>query len=250
MKRVVTGLMIGCLMGAAYGESSSQPDSESRVYPRSDSQTIESHDGDSDGGGEEFGITVLMKQIHEMEEDLQRLQGEVEELRHELDADRKADRARYVDLDSRISSMLAEQDTDEMDGDDSEEENASESDREAYTAARELLLAKDFEGAKSEFKKYIEDHPDGQFQPYAHFWLGEIYRSQDEADLSAAKTEFQTVVDDFPEHSQVAAALYKLSGIHAQNGDSEEAKTTLEKIQKDFPDSSEARLAERMLDQL
>lgn len=249
MKRLVTGLALGCLVGAAMAQPVTRPLAvEDRVYPRQGSAPTEQ--SAPTAANEEFGTVLLLQQIQELEEELQVLRGQVEELRHEVDADRKAARSRYVDLDSRISAVMGQAEQEELEAVAEEKANLSERDLKAYTAARELLLARDYDGALAEFQQYLEVFPEGEFLPFAHFWRGEIFRIKEKPDTASAMKEFQFVVDEFPEHSQAPAALYKLASLQAEKGDVDKAKVTLKRLAKQYEGSNEARLAERMLEQL
>ena len=261
MKRLVTGLLLGGLAGAVAAQSPTGPLTvEDRVYPRPQSSAAPARaQGQAQASTPavpQDGVMVLMQQMQQYEEELQRLQGMIEELRHELESSREAERARYVDLDTRINA-LAEASLDNpaqnaapaTDGGNGTAGNA-ESDRAAYSAAREKLLARDFPAAGSAFEQYLTEFPQGQFRPFAHFWLGEIYRSQPSPDRTKAMQQFQTVVDQYPDHSQVPAALYKLATLQAESGDTTRARVTLNRIIKQYEGTSEARLAQGMLDQL
>ncbi|MEY1662405.1 tol-pal system protein YbgF [Isoalcanivorax beigongshangi] len=240
-------------MGSVLAQTATAPVSvEDRVYPpRNGSQTAAASPS-STAAADADGVVMLMQQMQRFEEDIQRLQGEVEKLRHELDAGRTAERERYLDLDTRINALAEAASTTvapaAAQGDAATP--SMESDREAYVAAREKLLARDFAAAGSAFESYLKDYPKGQFRPFAHFWLGEIYRSQDKPDAAKAQAQFQKVVDDFPTHSQVPAALYKLATLQAEQGDKTRARVTLNRILNEYEGSSEARLAKTMLEQL
>lgn len=249
MKRLVTGLVLGCLAGAAVAQPPTRPLAvEERVYPRTGAATTEQVTPSA--APEEFGVVLLLQQIQELEEELQALRGQMEELRHEVDADRKAARSRYIDLDSRISAVMNQAESQELAAVAADAENQSENDLNAYTTARELLLARDYDGALAEFQQYLASYPEGEFVPFAHFWRGEIFRTKEKPDRASAIKEFQYVVDEYPDHSQAPAALYKLASLQAEKGDVDKAKVTLKRLTKQYEGSNEARLAERMLEQL
>ena len=125
-----------------------------------------------------------------------------------------------------------------------------EADRAAYSEARGKLLERDFDAAATAFEGYLEEFPEGQFRAHAHFWLGEVYSNQKEPQLDKAREQFQTVVDDYPNHSRAPTSLYKLAGLQAKGGDTAKAKVTLHKLIKQFPDASESEMAKSMLKQL
>lgn len=260
MKRLFAGLIIGSLAGAAFAQSPTGPLSvEDRVYPRpqSDSPSQPQQSGGGSGGQavSQDGLMLLMQQMSQMEDEIQRLQGRVEELQHELESGRRAERERYLDLDTRINA-LAEASIEQGERQAQASGGArggsasAEEDRAAYAAAREKLLGRQFEEAGKAFEQYLSDYPEGQFRPFAHFWLGEIYRSRSTPDRNKAMQQFRIVVDEYPDHSQVPAALYKLATLQAETGDTNRARVTLNRIIRQYEDSSEARLARSMLEQL
>uniref|UniRef100_UPI0035168EE7 tol-pal system protein YbgF n=1 Tax=Alloalcanivorax venustensis TaxID=172371 RepID=UPI0035168EE7 len=208
------------------------------------------------GGGEE-GIYLLMQEMEQYQKQVQNLQGQVEELRHELTQLKGAERERYLDLDTRINALVEQVNsapkTDAEAGDDggnSDTPADPEADREAYSAARGKLLERDFDAAATAFEAYLKDFPQGQFRAHAHFWLGEVYSNQKTPQLDKARKQFQTVVDDYPNHSRAPTSLYKLASLQAQAGNTGEAEVSLHKLIKQFPDASEAEMAKSMLKQL
>ncbi len=222
--------------------------------------------GSSDGQGPDAasgaqggndGLYVLMQQMEQYERQIQNLQGQVEELRHEVDRLKAAERERYLDLDTRINALVDQTksapQTDAEAGDDGGNDAAPadpEADRAAYSEARGKLLERDFDAAATAFEGYLEEFPEGQFRAHAHFWLGEVYSNQKEPQLDKAREQFQTVVDDYPNHSRAPTSLYKLAGLQAKGGDTAKAKVTLHKLIKQFPDASESEMAKSMLKQL
>ena len=96
----------------------------------------------------------------------------------------------------------------------------------------------------------LKDFPQGQFRAHAHFWLGEVYSNQKTPQLDKARKQFQTVVDDYPNHSRAPTSLYKLASLQAKAGNTSEAEVSLHKLIKQFPDASEAEMAKSMLKQL
>ena len=209
----------------------------------------------SQGGSD--GLYVLMQQMEQYEQQIQNLQGQVEELRHEVERLKAAERERYLDLDTRINALVDQTksapQTDAEAGDDGGKNSAPadpEADRAAYSAARGKLLERDFDAAATAFENYLKDFPKGQFRAHAHFWLGEVYSNQKKPQLEKAREQFQTVVDEYPNHSRAPTSLYKLAGLQAKAGDVSEAKVTLHKLIKQFPDASESKMAKSMLKQL
>lgn len=242
-------LLAGGLVGAALGQSSTGP------------LVVEDRSVGREGGKEsaqnnrDDAVMMLMQELEQYQSETRELRNQVEKLRHRLDQMQEAQRERYLDLDTRLNA-LAEASTRKAEKESTSEDQTSEAsetdpeaDRQAYQAAKDQLLQRKFKPAAKAFASYLTDFPDGQFRPYAHFWLGEVYRnlSGQEED---AREHFQVVVDEHPDHSKAPAAMYKLATLQANAGNGSEARVTLEKLRLEFPESREAELAQRMLDEL
>jgi tol-pal system protein YbgF len=247
IRSVAIGMVLAALSGAALGQSSTGP------LAVEDRSTADKARNSGAPALNDDAVTMLLQQLQQYEQEMQQLRGMVEKLQNEVDTMKAAERERYLDLDARINA-LAEASLkpagDEPGGQGDAESSDSENDRADYMAAREKLLGRDFTGARQAFESYLDKHPEGEFRPFAHFWLGEVYRSLPDVASDKAMARFSTVVNDYPDHSKVPAALYKLASLQAEAGEKEKARVTLNKILLKYPDSSEARLAKSMLVQL
>lgn len=256
VQRLVAGLLLsGAVLGAQAQSTGSVTVEDHGFNDGHSSSTAASSGGAGGGGGS--GVMVLMQQMNQYQQQIQNLQNQVEQLRHQLDTLKSAERDRYLDLDTRINALVdqvqgtAKTDTQSGDNGGQTQPPANpEADKQAYVAARSKLLDRDFPAAATAFENYLKNFPDGQFRGQSHFWLGEIYRNQKNPDLQKSREQFQIVVDKFPNHSKVPASLYELATLDAQAGDNAKAKVELNKLLQQFPDSSEAKLAKSMLDQL
>ena len=61
---------------------------------------------------------------------------------------------------------------------------------EAYRAAYALVQGRQFEQAIPAFKQFLQRYPDGQYAANAHYWLGELYLVVDPPDLESARQSF------------------------------------------------------------
>ena len=250
-ERLISGVLLGGLVLTASAQSTGPLSVEDRSSSRGQQVVTPA------GGASEEGLLLLLQQIQQLQQEVQMLNGRVEELQHEIETGRRAERERYLDLDARINSLAetgvaaSERQTSATASTRNGGADADpEADRNAYMSAREKLLGRDIEGAGKAFRDYLEQFPQGQFRPFAHFWLGEVYRIQPSPDRQQAMTQFRKVVEDFPDHSQVPSALYKLATLQAEAGDKERAKVTLNRIIMQYEGSTEARYARTMLEQL
>ncbi|MCG8439690.1 MAG: tol-pal system protein YbgF [Pseudomonadales bacterium] len=196
------------------------------------------------------GLMMLMQQQQQFEEQIQQLNGQIEELRHELQIMKDAERERYLDLDTRINTLAEQGKTEQPDEQAAGGDNDPEADRAAYKAAKDNLVRRDFDAAAKAFEGYLKDFPNGQFRAHAHFWLGQVYSNQKTPQNDKAMAQFQAVVDDYPDHSKAPTSLYALATMQARDGKVSEAKINLHKLIKQYPDASEAGKAKSLLDQL
>mgnify|MGYP000238092823 CR=1 FL=1 len=250
-KSLAVVALTGGLVGTVLGQSSTGPLAvEDRSVDRDSAG-----DGSSQSGRDD-GVMILMQELEQYQRETRKLRNQVEKLQHRLDQMRKAQRERYLDLDTRLNALAEASTRDKPEessssGKDEPSDSSTnpQADRQAYQSAKDKLLQRNFQAAAKSFEDYLEDFPDGQFRAYAHFWLGEVYRNMPDRD-DGAREQFQVVVNDHPEHSKAPAAMYKLATLQADGGNQGEARVTLEKLRMEFPDSREAELAARMLDEL
>ena len=94
-------------------------------------------------------------------------------------------------------------------------------------------------------KTFIQQYPQGKYVPNAHYWLGELLLTQHQE--QSAINEFNTVVNDYPSSNKVSASMLKLGFIYAHSGDTIKAREEFLKIQKMFPGTTTAQLAEERL---
>jgi len=245
--RLIAGAMLSSLVLCAYAQSTGPLAVEERSLSQAQSQVRST--STSSAAVNEGGLMVLMQQQQQYEEQIQQLQGQLEELRHELSTLKKAERERYLDLDTRINT-LAERGTTEQPEAGAEGDNDPEADRAAYNIAKDKLVRGDFKGAIAGFEAYLKEFPQGLSRANAHFWAGKLYSDQKEPDLKKAKSHFQAVADDYPDHSKAPKSLYILAVMQAKAGETSPAKVSLHKLIKQYPDSKEADQAKGLLDQL
>lgn len=262
VQRLVASLLLGgVVLGAQAAHGAGPLTVEDHGFNDGSSASSTAANAGSGGGaanaGNASGVMVLMQQMDQYEKQIQDLQNQLEKLRHQVDTLKGAERERYLDLDTRINALVEQvqgapkTDTEAGDnGGNTQTPADPQADKDAYTAARGKLLDRDFPAAAADFENYLKNFPQGQFRAHAHFWLGEIYSNQSKPQPAKAREQFQIVVDKYPNHSKAPTSLYKLASLDAQAGDTGKAKVELNKLIKQFPDSSEAKLAKSMLNQM
>ena len=140
--------------------------------------------------GNDSGSLVL--RVQQLEADVRRLNGLLEEANQALTRLEAQSLERYVDLDRRIAAGVAADGMVEGSSADSSapmsptngagedagpEGNADPQvgEEAAYRAAYELVREKSFDEAVTAFLAFLADFPFGRYAPNAHYWLGELY---------------------------------------------------------------------------
>lgn len=204
--------------------------------------------------GQNPNLGKLVLQIQQLQQDVMRLNGIVEEQAHELRKLKEQSLERYVDLDKRLSAVAGGA-TVVAGGTGSSPAVAPASkphtgtaaeqpgEGEAYRAAYALVRGQQFDQAVQAFHQFLRDFPDGRYAPNAHYWLGELYLVAQPQDLEASRQSFTLLVTQYPDNPKVPDALYKLGKVHFLKGNREKAREYLDGVAKGYPDSSAARLA-------
>lgn len=212
-------------------------------------------------GGDSTG--VLFNQVQQLQQEVMRLNGVVEQLSYEVRQLREQSLERYLDIDRRLAGgVAAPAGTAPVAGSGSASaalgggpdatavkvaEQPGEG--EAYRAAYALVRGQEFDQAVSAFDSFLRRFPDGRYAPNAHYWLGELYLVLDPPDPEAARQAFMLLLDQYPDNPKVPDALYKLGRVHFIKGNNARSREFLERVMRDYPDSSAARLAGDFIDQ-
>lgn len=114
-----------------------------------------------------------------------------------------------------------------------------------YTAAYELFKEAKYEKSREAFESFLKQYPDTEFSDNAQFWVGECYYF--EKKYEKAIVEYEKVVKNFPDGNRVPYALLK-QGLSFMNlGDNVSSRLLLQQVIKDYPNTSQARIARAKL---
>ena len=199
-------------------------------------------------------LAQMFYQMQVLQQEVQILRGKVEEQQYLIDNLRRDQKEQYVDLDGRVAALASNRPAPPPGSASQGSSGAGETplqtaektwttEREAYSVAIELMRAKDFSSSIAGFEGLIVNFPNGKYTPNAFYWLGELYLAQTESER--ARQNFVQVVRLYPDHQKVPGALYKLGVLYHGLGDDQQAKTYLDKVQAEFPQSSAAKLASK-----
>ena len=116
---------------------------------------------------------------------------------------------------------------------------------ELYNSAYSKLSQGDFQGARKEFKKFLELFPQTEYSDNAQFWIGDCYYR--EKRYEEAILEFEEVIKKFPHGNKLPDALLKQAFSFIAINDTNSAKLILQKIIDRHPTSAQAEIAKNKL---
>ncbi len=207
-------------------------------------------------------------QLQQMQDQLSRQQGIIEELQNDVSRMKQENLERYQDLDRRINSGAAPAATpdnssgggasnaapDAAAGAAAQQPAASSEpgdpakEKLYYDAAFDLIKQKDFNKASQAFNAFLRKYPNSQYAGNAQYWLGEVNLAK--GDLPAASQAFAQVSQKYPKHSKVPDSLYKLADVERRMGHTDKVKGILQQVITQYPGTSAAQLAQRDLQKL
>ncbi|CAI8895213.1 tol-pal system protein YbgF [Pseudomonas sp. IT-P260] len=214
---------------------------------------------------------MLFNQLQQMQDQISRQQGVIEELQNQVARMKQESLERYQDLDRRIGSGVAPAATSENSstgGDASAAAGAAAGAGAAaaqapaassepgdpakeklyYDAAFDLIKAKDFDKASQAFSAFLRKYPNSQYAGNAQYWLGEVNLAK--GDLQGAGQAFAKVSQLYPKHAKVPDSLYKLADVERRLGHTDKVKGILQQVVSQYPGTSAAQLAQRDLQRM
>ncbi|WP_417566883.1 tol-pal system protein YbgF [Marinobacter sp.] len=212
-------------------------------------------------GNNSQATAELFYMIQQLQGEVRRLQGEVEEQRHLINRLQEQGRDRYIDLDQRIldlSEKLSSQPAPETSAGSNSAASSSApavkeyrqpgpEERKAYEQIQDLIRnQKKYDEAISRIYEFIDKYPEGDLTVNAYYWLGEVYLVKPQ--LEQAKQAFTIVATRFSDHRKAPDALYKLGVTHDRLGEKAEAQRRMKMVIEDYPASSAANLAKKYLE--
>jgi tol-pal system protein YbgF len=111
--------------------------------------------------------------------------------------------------------------------------------------AYELFRDAKYEKSREGFENFLKQHPDTEFSDNAQFWIGECYYF--EKKYEKAIVEYDKVIKNFPDSNKVPYALLKQGLSFQRLGDKASAKLLMQQVIRDFPNTSQSRIAREKL---
>ncbi len=117
-----------------------------------------------------------------------------------------------------------------------------------WGVAREQHLRGSYSTAQVAYEQFLEDYPNHDLAPDAHFNLADMITQQDRAE--DALEAFQEIQALYPTSSRVPDALYRIAQLQVEMGDADDARATLERIMNTYPEATIAMLARDLLEEI
>lgn len=216
------------------------------------------------------GQAQLFMQLQQMQDELSRLRGMLEEQQNQIQQMKQENLERYQDLDSRLSNGAAgagaagaaQQNSPAPSAAAGAAAGAATAQQPAassepgdpakeklyYDAAFDLIKAKDFDKASQAFGAFLRKYPNSQYAGNAQYWLGEVNLAK--GDLQGAGQAFAKVSQSYPSSAKVPDSLYKLADVERRLGNTDKARGILQQVVAQYPGSSAAQLSQRDLKNL
>ena len=263
--RWLAGILGLCSLGSIYGAAPVEESVAEQVRRGSDSvpaaQRPEASPGDSpaeinpsqSASQSASQLGQLFYQLQLLQDEVQRLNGTLEEQQNQIERLAREQHERYLGLDRRIAELSGGSTEPSVEdrprrpgvGADQppQQPGAVPTERDTYESAYELMQRRQYESAAEVFQRLIDEYPNGQYTPNAFYWLGELHRKN--GDPEAARQSFVQVVALYPDHNKVPDALYKLGVVYTQLEEPARAMEYLDRVVSEYPDSTAASLAKR-----
>jgi len=220
-------------------------------------------------------LIELANQLDQLRSETAALRGDIEQLRHDTDSSASRQKELYVDVDKRLQSLeQAERGaafTPPPQALSSPPASCSPpprsappvaaaggavaaapkpgvSDKQAYQTAFDLLQARKYDEAAKAFTQFLSGYASSPLADNAQYWLAQSHYVQRQ--FNVALPEFQKVLDKYPQSSKLPDALLKVGYCQSELGIKSAARTALQQVMRQFPDTTAARLASQQLEKL
>lgn len=223
-------------------------------------------------------LADMVYQIQLLKQEVQRLNGELELQKHAMDAMNKRQRDLYLDIDQRLSRLqpggtgMASQPAPAMPSNPAPQQQPAvtppvpamatvpaqttnpttppdpKQEAEAYQGAFNLLKQGRYNESIKAFNQFLKSYSGGNYEDNAQYWLAEA--SYVNRDFDTALKDFSKVLTNHPQSSKVPGAMLKMGYIYYEQQAWDKAKEILQRLQSDYPGSTEARLGEKRLQRM
>ena len=117
-----------------------------------------------------------------------------------------------------------------------------------YQEALDLIRKqKKFAEGRKMLESFIKKYPEHDLYINALYWIGEAYYGEQK--YESAILQFQDVISKYPSNAKAPAAMLKQALAFNALGDGENARTTMQKLLEEYPESPQATPAKKYLEE-
>lgn len=206
----------------------------------------------------------LLTRVEDLSREVQVLQGRFDENKYSSDkaikdllAEKDVQQARMASLendikDLKVKNTPAPSPEASAEGPAAPPEDYKEAASTDYTVPQKLyddaqidFKVKHYDEAKKKFEKFINNFPKHTLTPNAYFWIGETCYA--EKKYEDAILAYESFLKKYPANNKVRGAMLKQAYSFIEIGDKKTGKVILERIIEKYPQSAEAKLAEKKI---
>ncbi len=117
---------------------------------------------------------------------------------------------------------------------------------ESYQEALDLIRKQQkFTQGRELLESFVNKYPEHDLYVNALYWIGEAFYGEKKYEMSIL--QFQDVISKYPSHPKAPAAMLKQALAFNALGDGENARTTMQKLIDEYPDSDQVNAAKKYL---
>ena len=125
---------------------------------------------------------------------------------------------------------------------------ASDDKTSKYKAAYNMFKAEKYKEARQMFGSFLKEFPNDELSDNAQFWIAETYYRG--KDFEGAIFEYEILLKKYPTSQKASSALLKQGLSFIEMGDKKTGKIILEQMLERYPDSKEAELAKKTIENI
>jgi len=216
---------------------------------------------------ENQSLVELSSEIERLRSETTALRGELESLRFESENSDSRQRELYGDVDRRLQSLEGAPRAFEPPATQpglqapaaaatgaavgaavAAAPRPTGSDQQNYQAAFDLISARKYPEAGAAFETFLRQFPTSPLADNAQYWLAETHYVRGQ--FNDALPQFRKVLEQYPQSAKLPDALLKVGYCQIELGDRTAARTSLQEVMRQFPDTTAARLASQRLSSL
>lgn len=223
------------------------------------------------------GLQEMLTRMDTLQSEVEKLRGDLEVQKHQLDELKQRQRDLYVDIDRRLTRL-------ERNGSGSASSGGakgvagmsaagagktggapkptpmassastsaapvdSAGEQKAYQKAFDTLRELRYGQAVKAFRSFLAKYPKGRYAHIAQYWIAEAEYAQRK--FKQAITDYQKLIDNYPDSPKLAEAMLKIGYSQYELNNNKDATTILKQLIKTYPGTTEAGQAQNLLQKI